>query len=284
MSNRKRRAEIAQKTLQILETGIYQSASKQEIDIQETLKSAVEETKLYTPDSFKKEVFPKRDEVLKKQTFDTVFEITTETTLQAASRLFAEEEQDILALNFASAKNPGGGFLGGSQAQEESLARSSGLYACLQTQMDLYLANRKRRTGLYSDHMIYSPNVPVFRNDDNSLLDMPYPVSMITSPAVNVGSVKANYPQEEELIESTMLDRTEKMLSLAISYQYEVLVLGAWGCGVFKNAPQDVARYFATFLRNDGRFAQAFRKVVFAVYSSQKNNPNYAAFQSLFEA
>ncbi|MFD0589016.1 TIGR02452 family protein [Paenibacillus sp. GCM10027627] len=61
----------------------------------------------------------------------TVIELTGETTLEAASRLAASGEGAVCGLNFASAKNPGGGFLNGTRAQEESLARSSGLYPAI---------------------------------------------------------------------------------------------------------------------------------------------------------
>src|SRR5207253_5281746 len=114
-------------------------------------------------------------------------EVTAETTLSAARRL-ATTGARVIALNFASAKNPGGGFLAGSQAQEESLARSSALYACLEPQREFYEHNRALRSALYSDHILFSPGVPVFRDDAGRLLDEPYLVSFITAPAVNAGA------------------------------------------------------------------------------------------------
>lgn len=283
MNNRKKRASIAQETLQILKQGSYTSQSTQVIDIQGALHQAVGNTTLYMPDSFDEQMYTSRNQMLEQLDFDTQYEVTTETTLQAARRLVEGQKQiKVGVLNFASAKNPGGGFLGGSQAQEESLARASGLYASLESQMEVYLENRKLRTGLYRDCMIYSPEVPVFRDDNDELLETPYPISIITAPAVNAGSVKENYPNEQDLIKHTMLSRTEKVLSLAVLHQHEVLVLGAWGCGVFKNKPEDVAQYFATHLFGDGVFGRAFRKIVFAVYSGQKQNPNLPAFNKHF--
>src|SRR5688572_22378946 len=60
--------------------------------------------------------------------------VTNESTLDAARRLGG----DVAALNFASARSPGGGFLNGAQAQEESLARASALYPCLLAAGDFY--------------------------------------------------------------------------------------------------------------------------------------------------
>src|ERR1700676_3459584 len=71
-------------------------------------------------------------------------------------------------LNFASAKNPGGGFINGAQAQEESLARSSILYASLMTSAgQLFYTSHKRdpKAGYYSHAMICSPGVIFFRDD-----------------------------------------------------------------------------------------------------------------------
>ncbi|WP_259391506.1 TIGR02452 family protein [Paenibacillus sp. 1011MAR3C5] len=125
-----------------------------------------------------------------ERSYDTIIEVTEETTLAAAARL-AKEEEEICCLNFASAKHPGGGFLTGARAQEESLARASGLYPTIVQMKEMYSHNAWQRICLYSDYIIYSPKVPVFRDDSGVLLDKAYPVSIITSPAVNAGVVSA---------------------------------------------------------------------------------------------
>lgn len=111
----------------------------------------------------------------------------------------------MLALNFASARHPGGGFLGGSQAQEESLARASGLSPCLNQFQEMYDTNQRFSSCLYTDHMIYAPDVPVFRDDDDRLLEEPFLVSILTAPAVNAGAVRRNEPHHVQHIEPVML-------------------------------------------------------------------------------
>ena len=83
------------------------------------------------------------------------------------------EENKIGILNFASAKHPGGGFLNGAEAQEESIARSSTLYPSLisPTAEAFYTVHRHDpQAGYYSHSMIYSPNVLLLRDDDGSYL------------------------------------------------------------------------------------------------------------------
>jgi uncharacterized protein (TIGR02452 family) len=142
--------------------------------------------------------------------------VVNDTTLSVANRLVSENRyQHVACLNFASAKNPGGGFLGGSQAQEESLCRASALYGSLVHQTEYYEYNRKRRTALYSDYMIFSPNVPVFRDEQGKLLENPYLLSFITAPAVNAGAVRKNEPKKVNQINSIMLSRAENVLAIA---------------------------------------------------------------------
>jgi uncharacterized protein (TIGR02452 family) len=213
------------------------------------------------------DVFTRRDRQLQQMPSEsqTMYRVSNTTTLSAARELVTEEARtDVAILNFASAKHPGGGFFKGSGAQEESLSRASGLYPCIAQMRNYY--NTHRRPGsscFYTDRMIYSPGVPVFRDDADRLLAEPYQVAVLTAPAVNAGAVRQNEPERVSEIETAMFQRMEKVLSLAVVHGHRVLVLGAWGCGVFKNDPKAVAAWFDRCLR--GTFRNAFDVVVFAV-------------------
>ena len=196
----------------------------------------------------------------------TVFEVRNEGTFTAARRLSEKfGGEGVAALNFASAKNPGGGFLGGSQAQEESLARASALVATLERHIEYYEANRKSASLLYTDHMIVSPRVPVFRDEVDRLLEWPWTVTIITSPAPNAGAIGKKNSAVAQQVVPTFRRRIEQVLSAAVFFDQSALVLGAWGCGVFRNDPATVARLFGEFLLGDGPFARAFEHVGFAV-------------------
>lgn len=206
-------------------------------------------------------------------------EVTGETTLAAASRLSVDEgREDVVCLNFASAKNPGGGFLGGSQAQKESLARATGLYPCIAQMSEMYDYNRKQRSCLYSDYMIYSPQVPVIRDDEDRLLDKYNLTAFITAPAVNAGVVRDRGDADDQQIESVMKGRIRYILDVAALHGHQTIVLGAYGCGVFRNDPAKVAEYFHDVLVRES-FKHSFERIVFAVLDRTAGQKTFKAFE-----
>ncbi len=279
--NREKKKQIAANTLAIVEAGNYTNGQGQTVPLQFSIINAKSKSKLFK-EREESALWIKRDLLLgTTPRYQTSFTVENRTTLEACSELVANGEV-VFCLNFASAKNAGGGFLGGAEAQEESLARSSALYPCLvQFQQDFYDYHRHGDT-YYSHRMIYSPNVPVFKDDNGRLLDQPYEVSFLTSPAVNVGALKQKYQYNTAKTDELMLKRTEKLLSIAYVQGYKTLVLGAWGCGVFRQDPEKVAQYFAHFLCAGGLFENCFEKVVFAVLS--RDEKNILPFQELFMA
>lgn len=112
--------------------------------------------------------------------------VTRETTLAAAQRLLSEQSGPVAVLNFASATSPGGGFLTGSAAQEESLARASGLYHSLQQHPEYYAVHQGFGDRLYSDRLLFSRDVPVFRDAAGHWLDRPWHLDILTAAAPNL--------------------------------------------------------------------------------------------------
>jgi uncharacterized protein (TIGR02452 family) len=278
-----RREQIAHDTVQILKQGEYASPGGRRVDLAADLLACVNNTQCYEPGV----LASMRDRVLAQPAAftETVFEVANETTLQGSARLaVSADDSRIGVLNFASARNPGGGFLAGAQAQEESLARSSGLYHSLLQCPSYYHYHRVHRSGLYSDRMIYSPHCPVFRRDDGALLEQAYWVDFITAPAPNAGAVQQNGPSLVPQIEGVLRERASKLLGLAAHHGCEALVLGAWGCGVFRNDPATVAGIFREHLAPNGLYWGRFRKVAFAVWDTSRSQGTYQAFLERFAA
>jgi uncharacterized protein (TIGR02452 family) len=281
MANRDQRARVAQETVAISYAGTYKSPSGRSVSILDAVRMAIESSELIAPVNIRS-LHARAEKVMSGRAFETTFAVANETTLAAARRLvdrFGPER--VAALNFASAKNPGGGFLGGSQAQEESLARATALYACLEKHTPYYEANRRSASLLYTDHMIVSPRVPVFRGEEEALLDEPWELTIVTSPAPNAGAIAKNEPDALGEVEPTFRGRVEQVLAAAASVDQTALVLGAWGCGVFGNGPAFVAKLFGEFLLPGGRFAGKFEHVAFAVLD--RRGDTIAPFVELFQ-
>jgi uncharacterized protein (TIGR02452 family) len=251
---------LAKEAVEISTRGWYRDPHGAEVHID--VAPAVAGTRLHLPD----EELPPGPGV----TTGGSVEVTGESTLAAARRLGG----DVAALVFASARNAGGGFLNGAQAQEESIARSSALYPCLRAAGEFYAYHRAHAELTYSDRVIYSPAVPVFRDDNATLLTQPYPVSFLTAAAPNLGAVRSNQPELAAEVPAVLRRRAARVLAVAAAHGHRRLVLGAWGCGVFGNDPATVAEAFAAAL-----VRHPMEHVVFAVLG-----PNRDEFAATFES
>jgi uncharacterized protein (TIGR02452 family) len=273
--------ELGRQTVRIAEAGGYTAPSGRAVQLSRAIKICLKGTRFFVPD----ELEQLRKQVLASPAPDlrTSFEVVNETTLEGIARLLATGSDPVAALNFASAKNPGGGFLKGSQAQEESLVRSSALYPSLLRGEAYYKLHRAGESLLYTDAMIYSPACPIFRDDEGRLLEEPQLAGFITSAAPNAGAAYDTRPHELPLIPETFHRRSEYALALAASEGYRRLVLGAWGCGVFRNDPSVVASAFAAHLLH-GNWRNRFERVVFSVLDKSEERSTFRAFHDAFAA
>lgn len=266
--NRSQRAQMAQETIQIIDHGHYMSPAGRRVDISAAVAASVAGTREFPPDH----VVTLPHGLQGRHATQIV--VQNETTLAAARRLSTDHR--TIALNFASARNPGGGFRSGSEAQEESLARSSSLYACLHGR-SMYPFHQRHGDALYTDYVIYSPAVVVFRDHDGKLLETPFTCSFLSAPAPNAGAVLQQDPTRSDEVRRALQSRVSKVLSVAVVQGYDAIVLGAWGCGVFKNDPGEVAAQFHGALSGD--FAGVFRLVHFAVLDHSSGSAIIAPFE-----
>jgi uncharacterized protein (TIGR02452 family) len=204
-------------------------------------------------------------------------QITAEGSMQAARRLHLAGGEHVGVLNFASARNPGGGYLRGARAQEEDLCRTALLYRCLLAAPDFYAAHRASDDLRYTHRVIFCPGVPAIRDERGDLLAQPYGVSFLTSPAPNAGELLRRSASVD--VKAVLAERAVRVLAVAARHGVRELVLGAWGCGVFRNDPVEVAAAFQLALE---QYGAAFDQVVFAVWDRTPVSANRAAFEMRF--
>lgn len=266
------RAQASQyglEAVQIIQDGAYCSPTGRQVVIAEAVSRAAAGTIAYPPET----PFAAQG----AGPFTTRIEVVNETTLSALRRLLALGLNPA-ALNFASATHPGGGFLSGARAQEEYLARSSALYACLRDQ-PMYDLHTRQADALYTSSMIYSPAVPVFRGDDGALLEEPYAASIITAAAPNASHLPYSRVAE---ITRAFKERIAKILWIGLQHGHDALVLGAWGCGAFGNDGRLVSRIFREALLV--YFPGAYRQVTFAIVDWSDEKKYIGPFQQTFQA
>lgn len=269
---------IAEQTLAACDSGRYVNANHEIVELGPAIERAVAATLLFDATNVQQQIvnlaLPSRR--VREQADETKISVTGESTVAAIRRLGGER---LACLNFASAKNPGGGFLGGAQAQEESLARSSALYPCLVTQKAHYERNRANASARYLDLAIYSHEVPFFRDDDGGWFDAPVLCSVITCAAPNAAAMRTHGTFDAVSVETTLRRRAHLVLQIANGTGMDTLVLGAWGAGVFGNDPTMVARVFRELLAN--HYENWFHEVVFAVLGGP-GSTNHDAFSAVF--
>ena len=208
-------------------------------------------------------------------------------TMEAAAP-YVRDGKCVAVLNFASATTPGGGVKKGSSAQEECLCRVSTLLPCLDSEMPhrmFYNHHRKTRNPLHNDDIIYTRDVLVIKDDDYNLLDEPFYVDVITCAAPNLRENPSNglNPDEGESVSISNAEllelhksRARKILASAAYNEADVVILGAFGCGVFRNPPEVVASAYKTVV---DEFRGYFDAIEFAVYCRPGDSRNYDVFK-----
>lgn len=164
----------------------------------------------------------------------------------------------VAVLSFANNHSIGGApFSAG--AQEESLCRASTLYPCIKAlDNEFYVLHRHLyETGIINhlgnDDLIYTPDVVVFKTDERT--DPVYPQMMEPKDWYKVNIITCAAPElrygyKPDNYKAIITSRIKKILDVAAKEQNEVLILGAWGCGAFKNPTDVVARVFKELLKN----------------------------------
>lgn len=269
MADREERIRIAAETVEISKKGTYTSEHGKNVSFDASLDSEFWDAK--DLENLSKKLAVIAPSV--RPSITCVDEGVVDTVLR-----LAEEGMDMSrvgVLNFASARHAGGGFLNGAMAQEEAIAYCSNLYVN-QIVTPYYDQNAKVRSAMYTDHMIWS-GITFFRDSKYRFLEQPVKTNVLTSPAVNMGQVRIK-GENEDIAKRVMKHRMGLVLDLFAEKGCKTIVLGAFGCGVFQNDPDDVAQNWIDLIEEKGHH---FDQIIMTVLD-KPGFSNYKVFKKYF--
>lgn len=184
----------------------------------------------------------------------TVIHLMKKDTIHAAFEA-SSFGSTIGILNFASYRNPGGRFLKGSVAQEESLCSQSTLYPALDAQRYTYYAQHADSSFYYGDEFIHTEEVTFFSETRIGS-------DMLIAHVVTAAATNHKRAKDKDVSRATMVLRMNKVFKLFGHVDCDTVILGAWGCGVFGHDTEFIAEQWKQIIRaNYGAVAN----VVFAV-------------------
>lgn len=191
---------------------------------------------------------------------------------------YLEYGKPPLVLNFANPVHPGGGVRHGARAQEEDLCRRSTLVCSLESAdaQRYYEYNRSLEDYMASDAMIFTPEVEILRDENGNLLDDTAIVSVLTCAAPMIRYGKGHLTESE--YRKLLHRRISAMLKCAAWFDYRAVVLGAWGCGAFRNDARVISDIFRKVLKEEVPFS----RFDFAVLDRTKDQYNFNEFNRNF--
>ena len=223
----------------------------------------------------------------------TIVEVQNIDCLYAGVQL-KERGYNPAVLNMASRRNPGGGVVTGAGAQEETLFRRTNLFRSL-----YQFAPFAGMYGIKTSHHqypldrnfggVYTPEAIYFRESEQkgyALLDNPVSLSFITVAGVNRPDLTAEGMIADYHVEP-IKNKIRTIFRIGLAHGHDSLVLGALGCGAFRNPPRHVARLFHEVM-DELEFKNKYRRIVFAIlddhnaHQSHNQEGNYKPFADEF--
>ena len=224
------------------------------------------------------------DNVINKETRLSNARITlTRSSALAVAQKSIQKRTAIL--DFASATMPGGGVLIGSRGQEEDMCRYTTLYFNLNSDFlreNYYEKNRRDACLIRRSTCIYIPEVQIIKNPESPMTrfseEQYLPIDVIVCAAPNLRKV-SEMPSKDELL-TYHEERAKNIFQCAERHHISNLILGAFGCGAFRNPPEIVAEAYRNVLSVYGK---SFDSIMFAFNCSSENDKNFLAFNHVLQ-
>jgi uncharacterized protein (TIGR02452 family) len=161
------------------------------------------------------------------------------------------------ALNMASPKRPGGGVQNGARAQEECLFRCSNLITSISPEF----------YPLTDLECLYTQSALFFKDKNY------YHINPIKSDVITIAAENLSFKPKDKNYQKITKDKIRLMLSIPYLHGAQNLILGAWGCGVFNNNPNDIAQYFKEIII-DENYGSLYKSIIFAIINDHNSVDN----------
>jgi uncharacterized protein (TIGR02452 family) len=172
--------------------------------------------------------------------------------------------KNIVIMNFASRKHAGGGYVNGATAQEEDLCRVIPI---------LYQSLKTIKYPFGDDSILLSKKVAIYRDSEkyNILPDKnKIEVSVVSAAAQNL--------RIEDFNEELVIDTLKNIFISVIQHlpETDTLILGAWGCGAFRNDPIVMSKIMNNITQQYGGY---YKNIIYAIPSG----PNASVFNKFIK-
>ena len=267
------RAKVFQHTVAVVGEGYYVTESGKRIDFPDD-GAMMKNTKFYSQPVTAEDI--------------PVLDVPTEVRVENIDCLYAAKQllgggYNPAVLNMASRRNPGGGVYGGSGAQEENLFRRTNLFKSM-FRFAPYAGQYGLKKSLHQYPLdrnfggVYTPGAVVFKDSEQrryALLENYFTVSFIAVPGVNRPDLDEKGRLVPECVEAVK-NKIRTIFRIGLIHGHDSLVLGALGCGAFKNPPAHIAELFHEVM-NEKEFKNKYRLLYFAILedhnSGRAHNP-----------
>ncbi len=268
------RTDVYKHNLTIFKAWQYEAPSGNIVDLMGTRQQLLDSTKVYREAVSAMGVAPR---------FETLQTGCANEDCLIVAKTLIDCGLNPAVLNLADAYHACGKYNSGSGAQEESICRASTLSLTLYQYYNKMWAEKAgvplRSIPAYPMDLhfggIYSPGVTVFRDNAATgfaLREEPFQTSIISVAALNfrpghkTNNLEYSGPDGGFTPEGqqVMFDKIRTIYRIALLNGHDSLVLGAFGCGVFRLKPELVAAFFKQVLQED-EFRGKFHTVVFAL-------------------
>lgn len=218
-------------------------------------------------------------------------EVVNCNTLDAAAMFSIKTKTRVLILNLASDMKPGGGWKKWSIAQEEECFKPTSYFFNIEPVVkeaypDLSLGDKiKERTAPMSiEGAVYCPDVYWFRGnmeEDYEIFKWSEHafVDFVAVPALRHPPLDKHGKMSENDRNIT-LEKMRTVFDVAVAHGYKSLVLGAMGCGVYKNNPEEIAALFKQVINEYNN--TCISNICFAILQTSSRSPNFDIFSKVF--